>query len=171
MVEHPVRALAFPRTMAPNGNRATKNSGALGQGIGQAMLLGGINHIAIISKDAKRLGNFYRTVFDAEVGPTRDHGPGETMTNIKVGPGTELNVFVIDGNAEVDRQTPMWGRGRIDHIGFASASPETFETIRARLIAAGAGDGKVNDFGAVFSTFFRDPDGLECEVLLPKSRR
>lgn len=167
----PVRILAIPRSLAPNGNRATENSGALGEGIGLAMLLGGINHIAIISKDAKRLGDFYRAVFDAEVGPTRGHGPGETMTNIKVGPGTELNVFVIEGNTEADRQTPMWGRGRIDHIGFAAASPETFETIRARLIKAGAGDGKVNDFGAVFSTFFRDPDGLECEVLLPQSSR
>ena len=80
------------------------------------MLLSGINHIAVISMDAQRLGNFYRTVFDAEVGPTRAHGSGETMTNIRVGPTTELNVFVITGNTEANRQTPMWGRGRIDHI-------------------------------------------------------
>lgn len=32
------------------------------------MLLGGINHSAILPKDAKRLGDFYRAVFDAEVG-------------------------------------------------------------------------------------------------------
>ncbi|MDO5743998.1 MAG: VOC family protein [Micrococcaceae bacterium] len=132
------------------------------------MLLEGINHIAIISKDVERLGDFYREVFDATVGPTRDHGPGETMTNIRIGPATELNVFVINGNTEADRQTPMWGRGRIDHIGLAAASPAAFETIRTRLIDAGAGDGKVNDFGRALSTFFRDPDGLEGEVLLPK---
>lgn len=133
------------------------------------MLLDGINHIALISKDVERLGRFYQTVFDAIVGETRDHGPGETMTNIRIGPATELNVFVIAGNIEAARQTPMWGRGRLDHVGLAAASAEAFETIRERLVQAGAGDGTVNDFGTQFSMFFRDPDGLEGEVLLPKT--
>ena len=134
------------------------------------MLLDGVNHIAWISKDVARLGAFYAEVFDAEVGPTRDHGdaPGETMTTIRIGPRTELNIFVIEGNAEPDRQTPMWGRGRIDHVGLSAATPEAFETIRARLVSAGASDGTVNDFGGALSMFFRDPDGLEGEVLLPK---
>jgi hypothetical protein len=34
---------------------------------------------------------------------------------------------------------------------------------------AAASDGTVNDFGAVHSVFFRDPDGLEGEVLIPKA--
>jgi hypothetical protein len=33
---------------------------------------------------------------------------------------------------------------------------------------SGASDGNVNDFGSVRSLFFRDPDGLEGEVLIPK---
>ena len=41
---------------------------------------------------------------------------------------------------------------------------ENFETIRERLIARGATDGFVTDFGPVFSCFFRGPDGLESEV-------
>jgi catechol 2,3-dioxygenase-like lactoylglutathione lyase family enzyme len=135
------------------------------------VLLDGVNHIAWLSKDVARLGRFYQEVFDAEVGPTRPHGqrPGETMTVIRIGPHTELNIFVIEGNTEADRQTPMWGRGRIDHDGLAAASPEAFDQIRQRLVAQGAGDGTVNDFGSAYSTFFRDPDGLECEVLLPKT--
>lgn len=133
------------------------------------MLLDGVNHIAWISKDVARLGRFYAEVFEAEVGPTRDHGPGETMTTIRIGPHTELNIVVQEGNTEADRQTPMWGRGRIDHVGLQAASPEAFDAIRERIVAAGAGDGQVNDFGGVYSTFFRDPDGLEGEVLLPKS--
>jgi catechol 2,3-dioxygenase-like lactoylglutathione lyase family enzyme len=132
------------------------------------VLLDGVNHVAWISKDVARLGAFYETVFDAVVGPTRPHGPGETMTVISVGPSTELNVFVIEGNLEADRQTPMWGRGRIDHVGLAAASQEAFDTIRARLIETGASDGTVTDFGGAYSIFFRDPDGLEGEVLLPK---
>jgi catechol 2,3-dioxygenase-like lactoylglutathione lyase family enzyme len=134
------------------------------------MLLDGVNHIAWLSKDVARLGRFYNEVFDAEVGPTRPHGqePGETMTVIRIGPHTELSIFVIEGNTEADRQTPMWGRGRIDHVGLQAASPEAFATIRERLVRAGASDGTVNDFGSVHSMFFRDPDGLEGEVLVAK---
>lgn len=133
------------------------------------MLLNGMNHVALLSHDIDRLGRFYETVFDAEVGETRDHGPGESMTNIRIGPATVLNVFVIDGNVEADRQTPMWGRGRIDHLGLSAASDEAFEAIRIRLVASGASDGQVNDFGSEFSIFFRDPDGLEGEVLMKKT--
>ncbi|CAN5461790.1 hypothetical protein BH10ACT9_BH10ACT9_12450 [soil metagenome] len=133
------------------------------------MLLNGINHIALISNDIDRLRAFYTEVFDAEVGPTTPHGEdrGETMTMIRIGPHTELNVITIDGNSEPDRQTPMWGRGRLDHFGLQAASPEGFETIRRRLMEHGASDGHVNDFGHVRSLFFRDPDGLEGEVLAP----
>jgi catechol 2,3-dioxygenase-like lactoylglutathione lyase family enzyme len=123
-----------------------------------------------LSQDVARLGRLYAEVFDAEVGPTRPHGqePGETMTVIRIGPHTELNIFVIKGNTEADRQIPMWGRGRIDHVGLQAASPEGFATIRERLVRAGASDGTVNDFGSVHSMFFRDPDGLESEVVIAK---
>ena len=75
------------------------------------MLLDGINHIAWISKDVARLGRFYAEVFDADVGPTRAHGTDgkETMTIIGIGPHTELNIFVIEGNTQAERRTPMWG--------------------------------------------------------------
>ena len=63
----------------------------------------------------------------------------------------------------------MWGRGRIDHVGLHAATREAFDIIRERLIAAGAGDGTVNDFGSAYSMFFRDPDGLEGEVVVPKA--
>jgi hypothetical protein len=66
------------------------------------VLLDGVNHIAWISKDAERLKAFYARVFDADVGPTRAHGdkPGETMTVIRIGPHTELNIVTIEGNTE-----------------------------------------------------------------------
>ena len=41
---------------------------------------------------------------------------------------------------------------------------QDFETIRDRLMARGAADDFVTDFGPMLSLFFRDPDGLECEV-------
>lgn len=58
----------------------------------------------------------------------------------------------------------MFGRGRIDHLGLQAASKRTSDVVRDRLIAAGASDGFVTDFGPVLSVFFRDPDVLEGEV-------
>jgi len=131
------------------------------------MLLEGVNHVAWITKDSERLCEFYREVFEAVVSPTREHGPGEKMTVVDIGPSTQLNIFEIEGNIEADRQTPMFGRGRIDHVGLAAASKDAFETIRAGLVRTGTSDGTVTDFGGTLSIFFRDPDGLEGEVLLP----
>ena len=75
------------------------------------MLLNGINHLAVISKDIDKLRDIYTEVFEAEVGPTKQHGDKghETMTMIRIGPHTELNVVTIEGNSEPDRQTPSGG--------------------------------------------------------------
>jgi catechol 2,3-dioxygenase-like lactoylglutathione lyase family enzyme len=131
------------------------------------MLLNGVNHVAILTNDAARLHAFYLEVFDAPV--TKDFAAGEDgrLSFIDIGPTNELNIFEIEGNTEAQRQTPMFGRGRIDHIGLQAASIEAFDKIRERLIAKGATDGFVTDFGPILSLFFVDPDGLEGEVCVP----
>ena len=128
------------------------------------MLLDGVNHVAIITRDTERFHAFYRDVFDAKVSRDINEQPGVRLSFVDIGIGRELNVFEVDGNTEAERQTPMFGRGRIDHLGLQAASLEAFETIRERLIAKGATDGFVTDFGPILSLFFRDPDGLEAEV-------
>ena len=131
------------------------------------MLLDGINHVAVITNDAERLQRFYEEVFDATIkrdGPVNEGGQKVRLTIINVGPHSELNVFEIDGNTEADRQVPRFGRGRLDHIGLQAADLDAFETIRERLMARGAADDFVTDFGPILSLFFRDPDGLEGEV-------
>ena len=130
------------------------------------MLLKGLNHVGLITNDATRLNAFYREVFDAEIlrdGSELPGGQGPRMSIIKIGDWAELNVFQIEGNTEADRQTPMFGRGRLDHLALQAESLEAFETIRERLMERGAADDFVTDFGPMLSLFFRDPDGLECE--------
>lgn len=131
------------------------------------MLLDGVNHVAILTNDAARLVRFYEDVFDARVSGRMEAGDGAVLTFIDIGPTAELNVFEVQGNTEAQRQTPMFGRGRIDHLGLQAASLEAFDVIRDRLIGRGATDGFVTDFGPVLSVFFRDPDGLEGEVCVP----
>jgi catechol 2,3-dioxygenase-like lactoylglutathione lyase family enzyme len=131
------------------------------------MLTNGFNHVAILTNDSARLHAFYEEVFEAEVlrdGPETPADAGVRLSIVHVGPHSELNVFEIDGNTEAEHQTPMFARGRIDHLAFQAQSLQAFEMIRERLIARGAADRFVTDFGQVLSVFFRDPDGLECEV-------
>ena len=128
------------------------------------MLLDGINHVAVLTADTERFVDFYREMFGATVDGEMRDSDDFVLTFVSVGPDSELNVFQITGNDEAARQVPMFGRGRIDHMGLQAASIEAFDTIRERLMAAGASDGFVTDFGPVLSVFFRDPDGLEGEV-------
>jgi len=127
------------------------------------MLLDGLNHVAVLTKDTDRLHAFYREVFDATVSQVVAE-PGMRLSFIHIGPHSELNVFEMEGNDEANRQVPMFGRGRLDHMGLQAASIDAFEVIRDRLVARGATDGFVTDFGPILSLFFTDPDGLEGEV-------
>jgi catechol 2,3-dioxygenase-like lactoylglutathione lyase family enzyme len=128
------------------------------------MLLAGFNHVATLTNDSSRLHAFYQEVFDATVSHEMTESEGVRLSFIDIGTDAELNVFEIDGNTEAQRQTPMFGRGRIDHLGLSAVSIDAFNTIRDRLIERGASDGFVTDFGPILSLFFRDPDGLEGEV-------
>jgi catechol 2,3-dioxygenase-like lactoylglutathione lyase family enzyme len=128
------------------------------------VLTNGFNHVAVLTGDTERFVRFYREVFEAEELGHQDMGEAGRLTFVKVGEQAEFNVFEMRGNTESERQTPMLGRGRLDHLALQAASLESFEEARRRLMERGAADDFVTDFGPVLSMFFRDPDGLECEV-------
>lgn len=128
------------------------------------MLLEGLNHVAVLTSDTDRLHAFYCRVFGATVSHDTTEFEGMRFSLVDVGPFTALNVFEVVGNTEAQRQTPAFGRGRLDHLGLQAASLEAFDEIRHRLVARACTDGFVTDFGPVLSLFFRDPDGLEAEV-------
>ncbi len=134
-------------------------------------LLDGVNHVAILTADMERFIHFYQEAFEAKVehdNPNHAGNEGERMVIMSIGGQSEFNVFEVPGNTQAQVQIPMFGRGRIDHIGLNASNRETFEQVRQRLMKLGASDGTVTDFGAKLSVFFRDPDGLEAEVLWNK---
>jgi len=130
--------------------------------------LDGVNHIAVLTADMDRFIRFYQEAFDAKVlsdNPNHAGHEGERMVIMSLGGPSDFNVFQVPGNDQASVQTPMYGRGRLDHFGLNARSREALEEVRQRLIRLGASDGTVTDFGKQVSVFFRDPDGLEAEVV------
>ena len=120
------------------------------------MLLTGFDHVAVLTGDTARFVELYDDMFGAthEIVESQD---GFQLTVVWVGPTAQLNVFEVADNAEHDRQVPMFGRGRMDHLALEAASLEAFEEARGRLMARRATDGFVTDVGPVLSLLFRDP--------------
>ncbi|HUR76138.1 MAG TPA: VOC family protein [Sporichthya sp.] len=128
------------------------------------MLTTGFDHVAVLTADTDAFVQFFTEVVGAEVLGAPEMPPGMRLTIVRIGPDSEFNVFQIEGNDESTRQTPMGGRGRLDHLGLRAASLDDFRTVRQRLMDRGATDGFVTDFGPVLSCFFVGPDALEAEV-------
>ena len=135
-------------------------------------LLNGVNHVAVLTKDMDRFIRFYEEAFGAKVehdNPKHAGKEGERMVVMSLGDTGAFNVFQVPGNTEAEVQTPMFGRGRIDHFALSVPTREALEEVRQRLIKLGASEDVVTDFGNQLSVFFRDPDGLEAEVCWKKS--
>lgn len=130
-----------------------------------ALLTSGINHVAIVTRDLDRLTSFYADVFGAPV--TMDTTEGDLRhAFVEIGPSTALHAFEMAASPHADGSPAMFERGHLDHLALDVATPEAFEELRRRLVAAGATDGTVTDFGSVRTVWFEDPDGMGCEIAL-----
>ncbi len=126
-------------------------------------MLAGFDHVAVLTPDLERFIAFYSDVFGAEVEGALEID-GQKMVVLRIGPASEINAFEVGEDGAGNPTVPMFGRGRLDHLGLRAESLEQFDEIRTTLIERGSTDGFVTDFGHVLSLFFRDPDGLELEV-------
>lgn len=126
----------------------------------------GFGHVATLTADLDRYVAFYRDVLGAQlVNETEARGDHPRMAIVDVGGSAALNVFEVPAEGIVGERDRMGGRGPIDHYALAVGSPDEFEAVRGRLVAAGASTGEITDFGPyMHSVFFRDPDGAELEL-------
>ncbi len=129
-----------------------------------------VNHVAVVTRDLERLAAFYAEVLGAEPAyerSERDEAMG--LGFLRVGE-VVLHVFERPGDSPggVDdaRAGAPLARGRVDHVAFEADGPEQFVAVRERLLARGATDGAVVDFGVLVSVFGVDPDGSQVEVCL-----
>ena len=127
----------------------------------------GINHVATLTTDMDRTVRFYEDVFEAvvihEVQASADH---PWMKIVDLGGGSALNIFEVPAEAIVGERRRIGGRGAVDHFGIGVDSLYTLKEVRDRLVTAGAQEvGDPQRLGGEWSVFFRDPDGMELEVL------
>jgi catechol 2,3-dioxygenase-like lactoylglutathione lyase family enzyme len=125
----------------------------------------GFNHVATLTSDMDRTVDFYKSAFGADVlfemDAREDH---PRMVILDLGAGAALNVFETAAEEIIGDRRRQGARGAIDHYALAVDSLETLESLRDRLVGAGAEIGEIQQLGAEWSLFFRDPDGMELEV-------
>jgi|RhiMethySRZTD1v2_1073278.scaffolds.fasta_scaffold01574_7 catechol 2,3-dioxygenase-like lactoylglutathione lyase family enzyme len=126
-------------------------------------LVAGLNHVAVTTADLDRLCTFYAELLDAEIVET-PAPPGTRAATIRIGAGAGLAVLEAPGNPHVQGSTTMLDRGHLDHVAFDVPGPAELEEIRRRVLAQGAGDGTVSDYGPMLSVYFVDPDGMGTEA-------
>ncbi|MCA1842651.1 MAG: VOC family protein [Actinobacteria bacterium] len=126
--------------------------------------LAGFHHVGVLTTDLDRLLAFYRTVFDAEFAfDWIDEGVRSAL--IDVGAGGFLHAFEVPAGQIPLAGQPKYQRGQVDHIALAAPTQDVFRAVRRRAMEVGATDGHVRDFGAAWVLKFRDPDGLEGDLL------
>lgn len=126
-------------------------------------LVTGLNHVAVTTADLDRLCAFYAELLDAEIIDT-PAPPGTRAATIRIGHGAGLAVLEAPGNPHVDGSATMLGRGHLDHVAFDVPGPAELDELRRRVVACGAGDGTVSDYGPMLSVHFVDPDGMGTEA-------
>jgi catechol 2,3-dioxygenase-like lactoylglutathione lyase family enzyme len=126
-------------------------------------LVAGFNHVALVTADLDRLASFYAGLLDAEVVDV-PAPPGTRAATIRLTGTGGLVITEVAGNAHVAGSAAMLDRGHLDHLALEAPTAAVLDRLRARLVAAGASDGRVNDYGPMLSVYFTDPDGMGCEV-------
>jgi len=126
----------------------------------------GFNHVATLTTDMYGTVAFYQQAFGAEVTFTmeaREDHP--KMYVLDLGGGSALNVFEAPAEDLIGERRRQGKRGAVDHFALAVDSPATLESVKQRLVDAGAQEvGEIQQLGSTWSLFFRDPDGMELEV-------
>jgi catechol 2,3-dioxygenase-like lactoylglutathione lyase family enzyme len=130
----------------------------------------GVGQIALMTSDLNRFRTFYEGLLGLpHVISLRMGRPPHLRYGVfAVGSDTSLLVFEVPGYDPVADGigVEMGRRGRIDHFALR-IDEAVFLEVRDRLVAAGASNGAVTALGPYHSVPFRDPDGLEGNIICP----
>jgi glyoxylase I family protein len=122
----------------------------------------GVHHLALICADPERTIAFYQDLLGfplVELFENRDY-EGSTHFFHDIGNGNLLAFFDFPG---LGLAPVPEGLGGVQHVAI-SVEPATFESLKARLDAAGV-DYLGPDRGVEESVYLRDPDGIQVELI------
>ena len=122
----------------------------------------GIHHLALICRDVEQTIEFYQGLLGfplIELVENRDYA-GSNHLFFDLGHGNLLAFFDFPG---LDLKPGVESFGSVQHLAI-SIEPAEFEAAKARLTAAGI-PYLGPDRGITNSIYFRDPDGVQIELL------
>ncbi len=129
-----------------------------------------VGQIAINTSDLDRFRTFYEGLLGLpHVISLRMVQPPHLRYGVfAVGADSAMLVYEVPGYDPVADGigVEMGRRGRIDHFALR-VDEAAFLEVRDRLVAAGASNGVVTALGPYQSVSFRDPDGLEGNIICP----
>jgi glyoxylase I family protein len=122
----------------------------------------GVHHMALICSDVEQTIQFYQELIGfplVELMENRDY-KGSTHLFFDIGNGNLLAFFDFPG---LGLQPGVESLGGVQHIAI-SATPENFERVKARLDERGI-TYLGPDRGVTTSIYFKDPDGIQIELI------
>lgn len=123
---------------------------------------GGVHHLALICSDPETTIGFYQGLLGfplVELFENRDY-PGSTHFFFDIG---NRNMLAFFDFPELGLEPVPEGIGGVQHVAI-SVTPEAFEASKARLRDAGV-DYRGPDMGVEESIYFKDPDGIQVELI------
>jgi glyoxylase I family protein len=123
---------------------------------------GGVHHLALICSDPETTIRFYQDVLGfplVELFENRDY-EGSSHFFFDIGAGNMLAFFDFPG---LGLEPVPEGLGGVQHVAI-SVTPETFERLKTVLDGAGV-DYIGPDRGIKESVYFKDPDGIQIELI------
>ncbi len=123
---------------------------------------GGVHHLALICADPQTTIEFYDTLLGfplVELFENRDSA-GSSHFFFDIGAGNMLAFFDFPG---LGLEPVPEGLGGIQHVAI-SVTPEVFEASKRRLDGAGI-EYLGPDRGVEESIYFKDPDGIQVELI------
>ena len=124
----------------------------------------GVSHIAVATADLDGYRAFYEDTLGLDTALVLGAGTGHGRQAVVFAGEVMLHVFEVPDRDPPAPGAPMFGRGRLDHLGFTVRDEAALAVVRRKLMAVGASSGDIRPLGWMLSVRYLDPDGFEGEV-------